>query len=315
MKEIIEFFNQLVPSSSSQADIINTIFYQFLILAGFIFLIVALLLFVGIYRYRAKSEDEPKQSFGNRKLEIFWTIVPMLLLTFFFYLTVQAMIEINTGINDRENPDIIIIAKQWWWEIQYPKLNVTTANELHIPVDKNLVVKIESGDVIHDWSVPALGRKIDAIPGRPNFTHIESSDIGVYYGACNEYCGTQHAWMRIAVFVEGKDDFNKWVKAQREIPVLPNDSLSILGAKLFQEKTCSNCHTISGTPANSNIGPNLTHFASRKMMLSGMMPVSDVNLKKWLSDPQKVKSGAHMPNFRLSKKELNALVEYIGKLK
>ena len=225
------------------------------------------------------------------------------------------MNEINKPRQKDREPDIIITAHQWWWDMRYPKYNVVTANELHIPVGKNLLARIMSADVIHDWWVPALGRKTDAIPGHINYTWIEADKPGVYKGTCSEYCGMEHAWMRIRVVAESQKDFNKWIKEQQKMPAPPKDSIAVEGAALFQTKTCASCHSISGTPANASIGPNLSHFASRKTMLSGMLLNTDQNLKRWLTDPQKVKSGARMPDFLLKKNEVDELAAYIEGLK
>ncbi len=316
MQQIVNFFTNLFSSASSEAYNINTLFLRYMILAGFIVLLVTSLVIIGAFKYREKkNKKEPEQVFGNQKLELTWTVLPLIAVTFFFFLTVKTMSEINKPFQRNEKPDVVIIAHQWWWDMRYPKYNVETANELHIPVGKNLLTRIESADVIHDWWVPELGRKIDAVPGRINYTWIDADKQGVYTGTCSEYCGAQHAWMRIRVVAESQNDFNNWIKAQQIIPPFPKDSTAIKGAELFQSKTCANCHSISGTPADATIGPNLTHFASRKTMLSGMLINTDKNLKRWLTDPQKVKRGARMPDFLLSKKEVDELASYIEGLK
>ncbi len=315
MRNIFYFFAHLFSSDSPEAHDINTLFLRYMILAGFIILLVSGLVIVNAIKYRAKNNKDPEQIFGNKKLELTWTIIPLLAVSFFFFLAVETMNEINKPHQKDREPDIVITAHQWWWEMRYPKYNVVTANELHIPFGKNLLAEIKSADVIHDWWVPALGRKTDAVPGRTNFTWIEADKPGVYNGTCSEYCGAQHAWMRIRVVAETQDDFNKWIEEQQAIPSNPKDSVALEGEKLFQSKTCADCHSISGTPSNAGIGPNLTHFASRETMLSGMLINNDQNLKKWLTNPQKVKSGARMPDFILKKNEVNELAAYIEGLK
>ncbi len=316
MQQVIQFFSTLFSTGSSEADNINTLFLRYMILAGFIVLLVTSLIIIEAFRYNAKKKTkDPKQVFGNTKLEMVWTILPLLAVTFFFFLTVSSMSAINLPHKQNKPPDIVIIAHQWWWDIKYPKYNVETANELHIPVKEKLLAQIESADVIHDWWVPSLGRKIDAVPGRKNYTWIDAGQTGDYEGACSEYCGMEHAWMRIKVIAESKDDFTQWINSQQKIPALSKDSMALNGAKFFQFNTCAGCHSISGTPANAKIGPNLTHFASRQTMLSGMMKNNDHNLKRWLTNPQKVKPGAHMPNFILTKNQVNDLAEYLEELK
>ncbi len=199
--------------------------------------------------------------------------------------------------------------------MRYPKEGVITANELHIPVGEKLRMRIESADVIHSWWVPALGRKMDAIPGRLNYSWIEADTTGTYPGSCNEFCGTEHAWMLIKVIAQTPDDYAAWIKAQQKEPPLPLEGPGREGALLFQQKTCANCHAIAGTPANAHIGPDLSHVATRLTLLSGMMLNTPENMKKWLTDPQKVKMGAHMPDFMLSQKEINELETYLEGLK
>jgi cytochrome c oxidase subunit 2 len=176
-------------------------------------------------------------------------------------------------------------------------------------------MRVESADVIHDWWVPDLGRKIDAIPGRLNYNWIMADTPGVYIGACSEYCGMQHAWMRIHVVAQTQKDFDKWKMNQEKIPVFPSKEPARTGAILFEKKTCANCHSIEGTSADSHIGPDLTHLGSRETLLTGMLKNNEQNLRRWLKNPQKIKQGAHMPDFILNDNELDALVAYLEGLK
>ncbi len=306
----------MFPASSSEAININNLFLNYLILAGIIILIVTLMVVLGGFLYRKKVRPgEPPQIFGNTRLELVWTIIPFIAVTFFFILTVKSMQKINRPYTEEQDPDIVITAHQWWWDMRYPKEGVITANELHIPAGKRLRMRIESADVIHSWWVPALGRKTDAIPGRLNYAWIESDTTGVFHGACSEFCGTEHAWMLIRVIAQTPDDYRKWIKAQQEVPPVPPEGPGREGALLFQKMTCANCHAIKGTPANAHIGPDLSHVASRTTLLSGMMLNTPDNMKKWLTDPQKVKKGARMPDFMLTGKELNDLEIYLEGLK
>jgi cytochrome c oxidase subunit 2 len=316
LDSIGRFFSELFASGSAEAYDINSLFFKFIVIAGFIALLVAFLVIVGAIRYRSsRRPGEPRQISGNNTLEILWTVIPLALLSIFFVFTIETMRQINQPFNRNQKPDIRIIAHQWWWDMRYPQYNVITANELHIPVGKKLLMSIESVDVIHDWWVPELGRKIDAVPGHINYTWIDADTAGVYEGTCSEYCGMQHAWMRIKVIAQPETAFRQWIKHQKQIPGLPADSLALAGSKIFQQKTCANCHYIAGTPADSHIGPDLTHLRTRRTILSVMMKNTPENLTSWLKDPQTVKKGAHMPNFRLSQNEIKALVAYLEGLK
>jgi len=315
-QSVRRFFSLMFSSSSPEENAINSLFFRFLIMAAIMFLIVCFMVIAGGYFFRARQDaEEPKQIFGNKRLEIIWTFIPLLTLFIFFFLTVKTMQDIDRPVSQGRKPDIVIIAHQWWWEMRYPRYKIIIANELHIPVGKMLLMQVESADVIHDWWVQALGRKIDAIPGRLNYTWIEADTAGVYRGTCSEYCGMQHAWMRISVIAQPMAGFMSWMKIQQQIPTPPNDSTVSAGAKLFQAKTCGSCHAIAGTPAHSRVGPDLSHLISRQTILSGMLTNSRENLEKWLTDPQKIKEGARMPNFLLSQEEINELLNYMEELK
>ncbi len=315
-ESVRQFFSQLFVSSSPEAYDINNLFLKFLILAAIIVALIAgLVIYSSIFFSAKRRPAIPPQVFGHKTLELIWTIVPLMIVTFFFFLTFKSMREINQPFQQGRKPDIVVIAHQWWWDMRYPEENVITANELHIPVGKKLLMQIRSADVIHSWWVPDLGRKTDAIPGHINYSWIEADKPGIYSGTCSEYCGTQHAWMRIRVIAESQADFDKWIKEQQQVPKMPTDSIAILGAELFQKKTCASCHAILGTPAQSHIGPDLSHFASRQTILSGMFDNNMGSLQRWLINPQNVKEGSHMPNFMLNPKEIEALSTYLEGLK
>ncbi len=311
-----QFFSRLSVSSSSQADVINRLFSDFIIMSFIVLAIVGFMVLGGAILYRSgKRRGEPGQSSGNKRLEILWTAIPFGVVTLFFFLSLFGMESINQPVATNQKPDIRIIAHQWWWEFRYPKSGVITANELHIPVGERLLMQIESADVIHSWWVPALGRKTDAIPGHPNFAWIEADSAGTFEGTCSEYCGLEHAWMRISVIAESSDRFNDWIAQQKSTAIMPADSVALMGKEIFQHRTCGSCHAISGTSATGRIGPDLSHFGSRKTMLSGLMNNNRANLERWLKSPQKVKPGANMPNFLLSDDETMALTEYLEKLR
>lgn len=315
IQSIRDFFAQMFVNNSSQAEEISTLFKDFLIIATVILLIVAFLVVGGIIIYHdRKKGGEPKQIFGNRGLELLWTFVPLGVVTVLFLLSLKTMKEINEPIVSGQKPDIVIIAHQWWWDFRYPQEDVITANELHVPAGEQLLMRIESADVIHSWWVPSLGRKIDAVPGRLNYGWLEADSTGVFLGTCSEYCGMQHATMGIRVISESRADYEQWLEAQRRQPKPPSDSLARAGAQIFQQKTCGNCHAISGTAADAHIAPDLTHVASRTTLLSGMEKNTPEHLHAWLDNPQKVKMGARMPDFLLTEDELNALTAYISQL-
>jgi cytochrome c oxidase subunit II len=302
-------WDPVLSPASPQAEALSHLFAVTLFVCAVIFIIVTALVLLCIVRFRKKSGDgEPRQVTGNQKLEVSWTVASVLILVVLFVMTVRAM-RISDPTPDR-SPDLTVIGHQWWWEVRYPN-GAVAANEIHIPVRSNLLVRLESADVIHDFWVPQLGRKMDMIPGHPNFVWIRADMPGEYLGSCAEYCGAEHAWMRIHVEAQTKADFEKWLAQQRQNAPSPASAGELAGLRLFREKTCINCHTIKGVNANTSVGPDLTHFAGRTTIGTGVLKNTPADLRRWLTDPQRVKPACHMPDFHLTQAEVNALAEYL----
>ena len=210
--------------------------------------------------------------------------------------------EVSDPATNKAN-DLLIVAHQWWWEVRYSGTDIVTANEIHIPVDQPQQIGLRSADVIHDFWVPELGRKMDIIPGTENRVWIAADSPGIYYGACAEYCGKEHAWMRIRVIAQSPADFAQWEHEQEQVPGIPESGLAGQGAQYFQQLSCASCHTIRGTTANARIGPDLTHVASRETLAAGRLDNTPANLSAWLLDPELIKPGCKMPNLHLSREQ------------
>lgn len=299
----------------TDVDLMDNLFGYFLIVAGIIFALVTFYTFFYLFRYGVKKRPEtPSQIEGSETVEYIIAIVATLILGVFVYLTIGTMKDIQT-IPDNPKPFLEITGHQWWWEAKYPESNVVTANQIYIPTGKKLLIKVASADVVHSWWVPELGRKLDMIPGMESYMWLYAEKEGEYLGTCSEFCGVEHARMRIRVMALNPKDFEKWEQQQLQPVVTSSDALFLKGKQLFETKTCTNCHAINGTDFKENIGPNLTHFASRKRFLADMKVNNEDNLRAWLTNPQDVKPGVKMPNFILSESEINALVAYINNLK
>jgi len=219
MEKLGGLFNPSSPEMEAMADLT---YYVIAISIGILAIIVIAVTYI-IIRYRKSPGDnsEPFQNFGDLRLEIVWTVIPIAIVAVLFQLTCSTIKTIDPP-KGNEDPDIVVIGHQWWWEFYYPKSGVLTANEMHIPVGKRLLLRIESIDVVHDFWVPELGPKIDAVPGNTNHLWMASSKEGVYLGACAEFCGTQHANMRIRVISETQEEFNDWQKQQLVVPRTPD---------------------------------------------------------------------------------------------
>jgi cytochrome c oxidase subunit 2 len=299
---------------SPQATAIRDLFSTALLISAAIFFVVATLVGYCIVRFRARGTQEPPQIEGHTRLEIAWTVAPILILIFLLFRTAHAM-DVSDPPADRA-PDLIIIGHQWWWEARYPS-GAIAANEIHIPTGKPLVVRIEAADVIHDFWVAELGRKIDATPGHPMSIWLQADRPGEYQGTCAEYCGTQHAWMRILVVAESPEAFAAWERHQLAPAPPPFEDAAMRGARIFNSMTCVRCHTIASGPSASEarFAPDLTHVASRKTLAAGELPNTPTDLAHWLQDPQGIKEGCHMPDAQLTDAQVNDLVAYFETLR
>ena len=305
----------LFSPHSSQTHSIAAAFSIVLAIAAFVFLVVAAGVFYSIVRYRARgdSASEPRQIFGSRNLEVLWTVVPVLIVTGLFIVTVRAMVFIDAPQDSGQAPDVTIVGHQWWWEARYPS-GVIATYDIHIPTSRRLLARIESSDVIHDFWAPELARKMDAVPGRASYIWLEADTPGAYDGACSEFCGAQHAWMRFRVVAELEASFEVWLQRQTQSPSEPT-GLAAEGARLFQTKKCSDCHAVKATAIESRKGPSLAHLASREFLGSGMSRNTPENRMLWLTNPQAAKPGNRMPDTPLSPEETRALQAYLEALR
>jgi len=285
------------------------------IILTLIFVIVAGGIVYAILRFRARpGEPDPRQVLGNRKVEIVWTFIPFLIVIFLFAITLSAM---NRGDPPpAPTPDLIVTGHQFWWQADYPASGATTANEIHIPAGKPLSVRLESQDVLHEFWVPKLTRKMTTVPGHTNYIWLQADKPGTYIGQCSEFCGIQHAWMRIVVIADEPARFEEWQKAQLKVAQNPSDGAAAKGLQIFRTATCINCHAIHGVPgANLRVAPDLTHVASRQQLASGMIDNTPENMLRWITNPQAVKPGALMPDFNLTKEQADELASYLSTLR
>jgi cytochrome c oxidase subunit II len=278
--------------------------------------VAALLLFA--WRYRARpGRERGRQVTGNTRLEVAWTAAPALALAAMFVLSLQVLADVDpvVGADDATVQDalrVVVTGRQWWWEYAIPDLGVVTANELHLPAGRPVRLELQAVDVIHTWWVPALHGKLDMVPGRTNVLTFTPNRTGLFEGACAEFCGTQHAWMRLRVVVDDPAAFDAWASAQAAPAAQPASALARRGQQLFAQATCASCHAIAGqSQPPATAGPNLTHLASRATLAAGTIENTPENLAAWLRDPQQLKPGNLMPTLRLSDDDVQALTAYL----
>jgi len=219
-----------------------------------------------------------------------------------FLIRDTSMPTASAAAAERPKLTVRVTGHQFWWEIRYPGTSAVTANEIHIPVRTPVRVLLHSDDVIHSFWVPQLNRKVDLLPEQTNQLLLYADRAGRYRGQCYEYCGLQHAHMGLYVFAEPAARFHAWLAVQ-ERPAT--------GApRLFVGK-CGSCHAIRGTPAQSDVGPDLTHVASRTTLAALTIPNTPARLREWIADPQRVKPGSLMPDVPLTGAQITRLVAYL----
>lgn len=300
--------------ASPQAGAVSHLFVFTLVVCGVIFAIVAGVIFYSIMRFRWREGDrEPKQKAGNKRVELIWTVIPFFIVTVLFVLTMRTMSADDPA--PAPTPDLIVVGHQWWWEVNYPRSGVITANEIHIPLGRPISVELRSADVLHEFWVAPLTRKMTTVPGRSNHVWLQADKPGTYLGVCSEFCGTQHAWMRFTVVAEDATAFAAWQQAQLKPATAPATEASARGLALFKEMSCASCHAIQGTGLEARVAPDLTHFTSRTLLGSGVADNTSENLRRWLVDPQLVKPGVKMPNFKFTEGQVADLTAYLGSLK
>lgn len=286
-----------------------------------VFVTLALLFVVFRYRQKGTEKKVPEQVHGNHFLEVAWTLIPIVILVIVGIPTVRTAFATKAS-NDPNALNIKVIGHQWWFEFQYEGSKVVTANEMWIPVGKDVNITLESADVIHSFWIPKLAGKMDIIPGRVNKMWLNAKAADEYYGQCAEFCGTSHANMRFRVKAVPQAEYDAWIAARQQPAKEPTDPDAVAGMRLFMGETakskanCIICHTIDGTKAQGKVGPNLTNIGARTTIAAGVLENTEANLKKWIREPQSIKPGTSMsPHPNMDEQELNQLVKYLQGLK
>jgi cytochrome c oxidase subunit 2 len=212
---------------------------------------------------------------------------------------------------------IDITGEQWWWRVTYAGSDgpsFAEANEVRLPVGREIDLVLRSADVIHSFWVPSLGGKLDMIPGRANTLRLKAERPGVYRGQCAEYCGGPHALMALEIVVMPEADFEAWLRSGAGALVAGGSGSR--GGELFQAAGCGACHAVRGTPAAGTIGPDLSRIGARRFLAAATLPNTADNLARFITSGQSIKPGNQMPEFRIfSEDELRALATYLANLK
>lgn len=330
--------NTAGPVAATEANL----FWFVLIVATIVFVAVEFLLIWSIIRFRERpGAPMPKQTHGNNLIEIIWTVIPSAFLFLVLIVTIVTMFGLAQPASTR-TINIRVVGHQWWWEFQYENEHVVTADELVVPENTVIHLDLHSDNVIHSFWVPRLTGKTDVIPGHNNTMWFRADQIDTFRGECTEFCGLEHANMELSVRSLSLNDYQTWLSGQQQLAQTSTNPNAAAGKTLFTGSGgCQVCHGIVGvnlqsfdaTPPASEIGPNLTHFGSRRLIAGGVLswtPSSCVvqgsgtsakivneqscNLYKWLHDPQSVKPGNDMNIRQLSDTEIAQLVAYLESL-
>jgi cytochrome c oxidase subunit 2 len=271
----------------------------------------------GSFAEHAPAEEEV----GRPWIVIGGLGIPAVVFFAFFALMFAPMRASSTHARAGQPADIHVVGHQWWFEGQYRGAGIDQSvwvpTELHIPVGKPVDIELETRDVIHSFWIPKLHGKVDLVPGEINRVRVIADVPGVYRGECGEFCGVQHAHMRLEIVAESPDRYAAWLESQRA-PARPSYSSDEVtrGQQVFLSAPCALCHTIRGTEARGSVGPDLTHVGGRARIAGGSFENTPANLAAWIIDAQSLKPGAQMPSMRqLSGTDLRALVAYLQSLR
>jgi cytochrome c oxidase subunit 2 len=311
-----------------------------------VFVLVEGVLLYAIFRFRGKPGDpEPHQVHGNTTVEIIWTVIPALILAAIAVPTVKAIFQTNATPR-QDALTIEVVGHQWWWEFRYPEYNITTANELHVPVGRMVSLRMGSADVLHSFWVPQFAAKRDVFANRETRMWFTAMAAGLYPGQCAEFCGIQHGRMGHLIRAQEPEEFKSWVAHMQTLGPKPppgqkpppaqkppagarsddqvrtasqggtvqqaQGALYGTGEKLFLSKGCMACHSLQAVNAPKGmVGPNLANVGARAYIAAGTLKNTDENMARWIRDPQGIKKGVLMPNLGVTESEAQALVAYL----
>jgi cytochrome c oxidase subunit 2 len=305
--------HSFLDAKASEADRIASVWWLMFGLAAAVYVVVAGFIVYAATRGRRRTTS-PSRLDEHRFIWIGGVLAPMVILAVLAVVTVDTTSALRTA--SAREMRIDVVGKLWWWEVRYPGTGVVTANEIHIPRGTPIDLHLTSDNVIHSFWVPQLAGKMDTIPGQPNDLRFTADDVGRFRGQCAEFCGLQHARMGMEVVVDGPADFGRWLARRQRTPSEPVSEEAAAGQLVFQREACAGCHTIRGTSAHGDVGPDLTDVGSRARIGADTLLNTPPNMRAWIRDAQSFKSGISMPSFHnLSESDVAALATYLESLK
>jgi cytochrome c oxidase subunit II len=321
-----EGIQNVINPAGPNAGAISKLWWLMFTVSSIVYVLVMIALLLSLRKRTAEAGErvpviEPPSESEHRRRNVVISAITITILILFVFLIASYSSGRSLRLNDpsKNGLSIELTGHQWWWEVRYQDVDAsnifTTANEIHIPVGVPVMFSLRGADVIHSFWVPNLAGKKDLIPGKINTIWLQADKPGVYRGQCAEYCGLQHAKMALWIVAEPQEQFNAWRQNQTQEAVAAASDVQKRGQQVFFSSTCVMCHAINGTPAGSNVGPNLTHVGSRHMIAAATLVNTSDHMAQWIKDSQTFKPGNKMPQNNLSDADLQALVEYLQSLK
>jgi cytochrome c oxidase subunit II len=319
MRRLIVFFGTLLlsacegrqsvlyPAGRDAQDLLALIWVMF----GGAVLLWFLLGAIFVYVTRVKPGEMPRR-WGEALIIGGGVIFPVILLA---ALLIYSLPMMKPQREADEGPRVHITAEQWWWRVAYELPDgrrITSANELRLPVGRRTGLMLNAHKVIHAFWVPALGGKVDMIPGRETYLSFLPEEPGVYRGQCAEFCGASHALMAFETVVMTPENYEAWLKAEAADAAKPASGEAYRGAEVFAREGCGGCHTVRGTQAQGQVGPDLTHVGSRKSLGAGILAMSEDDLSRFIAHTEEIKPEVAMPGYdHLTPDDLRALAAYL----
>lgn len=289
----------------------------------FVFLVVVTVFTFVVIKYRRKKGEplrNPKQVEGSQTLEAIWTIIPIILVVIMAVPTVVATFQLADTSDQESSINIDVTGNQYWWHYDYVNEEISTSQDLYIPVNTKVYLNLITKDVLHSFWVPSISGKIDVNPENVNTMFIDAYEEGVYFGKCAELCGPSHSLMDFKVVVVSQEEYDQWVEDMKSFDSskLELDAVAQEGKDLFEEKACISCHATDSqnyTAGAVPIGPDLTQFADRSRFVGFLEPTKE-NLVQWLLDPESLKPGNLMTGAypQLTEDEADKIAEYLLQL-
>lgn len=269
---LLQSIGLLPVEASAQAAIIDRLFDTHFLVISFLFSLIVVFLVYSLIVFRRRKDDpqqEGKFFKGSTRLEVLWTILPLGTVIYFSYLGSLSLAE--TRKVDPQALEVKVIGRQWSWTFEYPEFGIVS-DTLQLPVDRQVLLKLTSEDVIHSFWVPEFRVKQDLLPGENLIKELRITPtlIGSYKVRCAELCGTQHAYMESPVVVVSDADFQTWVDA--EVKLLNADPAT-RGERISKQNGCLACHSVDGTRL---VGPSwLGLYESQRELADGTTIVAD----------------------------------------